>query len=88
MAGVLEHFRGTDTGIHLGKLARQEDPGLYGAHPQQEFQDAVVKLKAKLREQRFEELQEKARAASLSESEKREFAALLGNAQKDEEAGA
>ncbi len=77
MAGVLEHFRGTDTAEQLGKLAVLEDPRSYGADPRREFQDAIARLQTRLREQRFEELQRKARTSSLSQAEKHEYAALI-----------
>jgi DNA primase len=86
MAGMLEHFRGSETGKHLGKLAVLEDPSSYGADPQQEFRDAMAKLRAKQREERFEELQHKARTGVLVEAERREYAALIHRSGQADEA--
>ena len=87
MAGLIEHFRDTDTGRHLGKLALLDDPVSYGADRQREFRDAIRKLRSKIKEQRFNQLQRKASAASLTEDEKREYAALVrsGGAPEEEE---
>ena len=85
MAGVIEHFRDTDTGRHLAKLAVIEDPAAYGADGQLEFGDAIRKLRSKIREQRFSELQLKASTASLTQDEKEEFARLLQNGEAGED---
>ncbi len=85
MAGVIEHFRDTDTGRHLAKLAVIEDPAAYGADRQLEFGDAIRKLRSKIREQRFNELQLKASTASLTQDEKEEFARLLQNGEAGED---
>ena len=84
-AGLVEHFRDTDTGRHLAKLAQLEDPGSFGADREREFRDAIRKLRSKLKEQRFNQLQQKASAASLTEDEKREYAELLRNGARAEE---
>ncbi|MDJ0862537.1 MAG: DNA primase [Gammaproteobacteria bacterium] len=77
MAGIVEHFRETDIGRHLRKLAVAEDPIAFGGDREREFRDAIRKLQSKIKEQRLGQLQAKASTASLSEDEKREFAGLL-----------
>ncbi len=76
MAGVLEHFRETETGQHLAKLARAEDPALPEADLVREFRDAVVRIARKGPEQRFQDLGARARAGGLSEEETLEYAEL------------
>jgi len=83
MAGLLEHFRDTEMGRHLTRLAMSEDAATHGADPAQEFQGAIRKLRSKLQEPRFEELQHKARAGTLSDAEKREYAELIQRGQGD-----
>ena len=87
MAGLLEHFRGSETGNHLSKLAMLEDPSVYGADAEREFQDAMARLRAKQREQRFEELQHKARKGVLDAAERSEYAALIHQAERPYEGG-
>jgi len=76
MAGVLEHFRESETGRHLGKLAAVEDPALPEADLVQEFRDALERIAHKGPQQRFQALAARARAGQLSEAETREYAEL------------
>jgi DNA primase len=76
MAGLLEHFRDTETGRHLAKLAQAEDPALPEADLGREFRDAVARIVRKGPEQRFQDLGARARAGTLSEAETREYAEL------------
>jgi DNA primase len=76
MAGVLEHFRETETGRHLAKLAQAEDPSLPEADLVREFRDAVERIARKGPEQRFQDLAARARAGGLSEEETLEYAEL------------
>ena len=63
----------------------QEYRYLIGADREREFRDAIRKLRSKLKEQRFNQLQQKASAAPLTEDEKREYAKLLRSGAAAEE---
>ena len=75
-AGLLEHWRGTENGRHLAKLA-QRNSLLDGDEVdlQQEFRDAMQRLNALQAEQRREELAKKT-LKELSDEEKQELARL------------
>ena len=74
--GLLEHFRGTEAGGHLERLAQADDPALPGADLAQEFQDALQRIARKVGEERFRELQELARARALTAAETEEYGEL------------
>ncbi len=76
MAGLLEHFRDSETGRHLSKLAAVEDPAVPEADLVQEFRDALERIARQGPQQRFQDLAARARAGQLSEAETREYAEL------------
>ena len=75
-ARVLEHFRGTEVGPHLERLALAEDPALPGTDPLPELEGAFAQLGRRIYEQRFRVLQQRARQGDLNEAEKREYGEL------------
>jgi DNA primase len=75
-AGVLEHFRETEAGRHLARLAREEDPALPGADLGRELRDGLERLARRVLETRYRVLREGARAGELTEDETREYAEL------------
>ncbi|MCP4043353.1 MAG: hypothetical protein GY731_15585, partial [Gammaproteobacteria bacterium] len=77
MAGILEYFRDTETGTHLLKLSRQEEPMVPGADLEQEFLDGTGKIQTQQGEKRFRELQERVASGTIAEEEKREYFKLL-----------
>ena len=75
-AGILERWRGTESGRHLAKLAQQavslDDEGI-----QAEFLDALQWLIKQQRNQRTEELLAKSKLGTISNEEKRELQEVL-----------
>ena len=81
---LIEHWRGTETGRHLAKLATEPVPKLVG-DLEREFLDGIEHLLAKpldqRREQRLAELSRK-QPSELTGSEREELLQLLRPAQR------
>jgi DNA primase len=75
-AGIVEHFRESDSGRHLERLARDEDPALPGADLSQELRDALARLARKRDEQRLEQLVQRAQHTPMSEAERHAYGEL------------
>jgi DNA primase len=76
LGGILEHFRGSESGHHLERLAGQPDPALPGADLAAELRGALERLERRVDEQRFRALREGGRAGTLTDAEMREYAEL------------
>lgn len=73
---IIEHFRSSEEGRHLAKLAAWNPP-LLSQGLEREFVDSMSKLERTVNEQRYRELSTKSREGPLSEAEKQEYRALL-----------
>lgn len=73
---IIEHFRSSEEGRHLAKLAAWNPP-LLSQGLEREFVDSMSKLERTVNEQRYQELSAKSREGPLSEAEKQEYRALL-----------
>lgn len=73
---IVEHFRSSEEGRHLAKLAAWNPP-LFSQELEREFVDSMSKLERTVNEQRYRELSTKSRVGPLSEEEKQEYRTLL-----------
>jgi DNA primase len=74
--GLLEHFRGTEAGRHLERLAQGDELLAPGADLAREFRDSLQRIASKAREERFRELQDLARQRELTPAETHEYGEL------------
>ncbi|MDZ7751881.1 MAG: DNA primase [Gammaproteobacteria bacterium] len=77
MGVVMEHFRDTETGVFLDKIARTMEPEPAGFDPQADFTGALARL---MEEQQIQPLRQKIKAGTASEDELKQYQRALATA--------